>query len=123
MERFDNDRLPEERGDLQPPRRRPPTAVGTMTPPPPRKPPCGQPHRVNWRRVAIALLVFASPLLAGVPGWLLIRGDQGRGWTVLGWTLIALACGAAGLLLWIAGVLPIRDHLRTRAADRLSHAR
>ena len=32
-----NEPLPEERGELGPPSRKPPTAVGTATPPPPRR--------------------------------------------------------------------------------------
>ena len=44
-------------------------------------------------------------------------GDRGR----LACRLLAAV--TAAVLTWCAGVLPIRDHLRTRAADRLSHAR
>lgn len=45
---FGFDPLPEERGDLQPPRRRPPTAVGTMTLPPPSD----EPPRTAWALLA-----------------------------------------------------------------------
>src|SRR5688572_14386587 len=50
---------PEPWGDLVPPNRRPPTAVGVMTPPPPRRPeraPAAMPLR---RRLALAFLGFA----------------------------------------------------------------
>jgi hypothetical protein len=69
------------------------------------------------------VLVFASPAVLGVLGWLLIRGAESP-WTIAaGWLIAVLAGSFAALLTYVAVVLPIRDHLRTRAADRLSHAR
>ena len=118
----DFDPVPDERGDLQPPRRRPPTAVGTMTPPPPGRTPMFRRH-VQWSRVAIVLLVFASPILLGLLSLFLIREADSRWVTAAGWLIASLAAVIAAVLTWCAGVLPIRDHLRTRAADRLSHAR
>ena len=118
----DFDPLPDERGDLQPPRRRPPTAIGTMTPPPPGRSPSAR-HHVHWSRLGIAVLVFASPLLLGALGWSLIRGADSPWVTAAGWLVASLGAVVAAMLTWFAGVLPVRDHLRTRAADRLSHAR
>lgn len=118
----DFDPVPEERGDLQPPRRRPPTAVGNMTLPPPGRLPSPR-HPVQWSRLAILLLVFATPVLLGVLSWFLIRGAENRSISVAGWLVAAIAAVIAALLIWVAGVLPIRDHFRTRAADRLSHVR
>lgn len=116
------DPLPEERGDHQPPRRRPPTAIGVMTPPPPDGPLSGR-HRIPWSRALLALAVFSSPVVVGIVSWLLMRGTDNPWWRATAWLVAALAAGIAGLLVWVAGVLPLRDHLRTRAADRLSHAR
>jgi hypothetical protein len=118
----DFDPLPEERGDLQPPRRRPPTAVGTATPPPPGPLPLAQRH-IPWSRIAVALLVFASPAVLGVVSWLLIRRSEGWWMTAAGWLVAVLAGAIATVLTYVAVVLPIRDYVRTRAADRLSHAR
>lgn len=115
---FDDHRVPEERGGLQPPRRHPPTAVATATPPPPRRPARAQ-HRVFRGRVLLAVLVFASPPIAGWVGWTLIRDGDGPLPTALGWAFLGLACVAAAFLTWVAGVLPIRDHLRDRAASRV----
>lgn len=118
---FDDHRIPEEHGGLQPPRRHPPTAVATATPPPPRRPARTQ-HRVFWWRVLPTLLVLASPPVAGWVGWTLIRDGDGPLPTALGWTLLGLACVAAAFLTWVLGVLPIRDLLRDRAADRLGRS-
>lgn len=79
----DFDPVPEERGNLQPPRRRPPTAVGTMTPPPPGHPVRGS-HRVSRGRSALVITAFTSPLLLGALSWYLIQETSVRWLHALG---------------------------------------
>src|SRR2546429_7945466 len=57
-------RIPEERGQLVPPSRRPPTAVGTATPSPRERPGPPIPQKVS-RLTRIARSMFGTGLLAG----------------------------------------------------------
>ena len=60
--------LPEERGDLEPPKRWPPTAIGVATPPPP---PRHVRSRGRRRLLLPVYLVAAGLSLGGLMAWLL----------------------------------------------------
>lgn len=55
---------PQEQGSLEPPRRRPPTAVGVATPPPPRGPRRSRYHETRMQRIGrtFAQLAFATAM-------------------------------------------------------------
>jgi hypothetical protein len=62
---FSKEPVPEESGELGPPRRHPPTAVGVATPPPP--PPPSRRSRERWvRLVPLPLLRTASIATVGI---------------------------------------------------------
>ena len=59
--------LPEERGDLEPPNRWPPTAIGVATPPPPR----GRSTSRSQGKVFLPLYVTVTGLsVGGLAAWL-----------------------------------------------------
>ena len=57
---------PQEQGWLEPPRRRPPTAVGIATPPPPRGPRRSRYRETRMQRIARAFAQLAFATGAGV---------------------------------------------------------
>ncbi len=57
---------PEPAGDLNPPRRRPPTAVGVLTPPPPHRPRRSAYRQPSLRRRLGQAFLGASTTFAGV---------------------------------------------------------
>jgi hypothetical protein len=103
-------RIPEERGQLVPPSRRPPTAVGTVTPRPRDRPGPPIPQKVS-RLTRIARSMFGTGLLAGgialatLPP---LGAALGLGVALLGVDVIARAAVDRGLLaFW-------RSHRRGR---------
>src|SRR5687767_13107424 len=76
---------PQESGSLGPPRRKPPTAVGTMELPPPRPPRGRYPARLLLvRRIALGVLAVVLLTVGGALLWPL-------GWrAVAGVTLVAV---------------------------------
>jgi hypothetical protein len=87
---------PEEEGRLGPPRRWPPTAVGTSTPPPPRPRPRRRrrPSAVfrPWYIVVATSLVGGSVLLL-LNTWLLVR--------VMGATVASISVLTALMYIWV----------------------
>jgi hypothetical protein len=57
---------PEPAGDRDPPRRRPPTAVGVLTPPPPRRPKHSAYIESNLRRRLAQAFLGASGAFTGI---------------------------------------------------------
>ena len=58
----------ESRGSLEPPPRKPPTAVGTETPPPPRPSPVPRPPSFPHRHPALRRLPLADAFRTAVNG-------------------------------------------------------
>jgi hypothetical protein len=94
-------RIPEERGQLLPPARRPPTAVATATPRP--RDPSGPPIRPKVSRLTrIAHSMFGTGLLVGgialatLPA---LAGALGVGMALLGADVIARAATDRGLII------------------------
>ena len=57
---------PQEEGWLEPPRRRPPTAVGVATPPPPRGPRHSRYRETRMQRIARAFAQLAVSMALGL---------------------------------------------------------
>lgn len=77
---MDEDRFPapEPWGGLEPPHRRPPTAVGVMTPPPPPRPGASH-HAPNLRRRLALGFVGVTTVAAGIGVAALAAGPLGFG--------------------------------------------
>ena len=91
---YDRDPIPEEQGGREPPRRHPPTAVGTATPPPPRPP-----FRRPWarRRFAPYRSLLGLTVLELVAGATLAAFTANAYLRAVGWTLIGVAVLVSGL--------------------------
>jgi hypothetical protein len=98
--------LPEERGDLEPPNRWPPTAIGVATPPPPRR----RSTALSQKGLLRPLYITATGLSLGglaallLAPWLILRA-AGFGALVAGVISLALIVwvdsgGAARVALW-----------------------
>ena len=110
--------FPEERGDLEPPKRWPPTAIGVATPPPPRGP------SASWRRKALFRPLYFAVTglsLGGLAAWLLAP------WILLraaGVGALVAGLSSLALIVWVHSGAAARVGLwrRTRWLRRRQRA-
>src|SRR4051812_46103016 len=87
---------PEERGDLDPPKRPPRTAVGVATPPPPK-----HSHRSTRFPARRPYLRPAFTSLGFVTGGGILLRVQGLPFQALGWMAVSAGVLLLGLFLWV----------------------